>query len=284
LGDAGYGFVLTVVTIAGYFTFLKASRQMAVLGIILGLVTTLMGFIKSGSLFGIMLLPDSPVGWIRTLSAWVIIPDDSEVVFNAFNVALMIGVIQILTGIILSIYNNVRYEGLMHAIAPLGKLLIVTGLIWSFLADMQEISTLNVLGATRQYLMIIGVVLVIFFHELSQPILSRIGTSFMPLFFIFTGILGDILSYVRLFALGLASSVLGLVVNQIGAQIMEGGVVGIIIGIIFLLFGHTLNFGIAALGSFVHPLRLTFVEFYGNVGFQGKGLPYQPFSKSQQHI
>jgi V/A-type H+-transporting ATPase subunit I len=147
---------------------------------------------------------------------------------------------------------------------------------------MQGITALDVLGAARNYLLIGGVVLVAFFHELETPLLRRIGASFMPLFFIFTGILGDILSYVRLFALGLASSVLGLVVNQIGMQIMDGGVVGMIVGVIFLLFGHTLNFGIAALGSFVHPLRLTFVEFYGNIGFQGKGIPYQPFSKSKK--
>ena len=282
LGDAGYGFVLTAAMGIGYFTFLKDNRKTAVLGFILGFVTTFMGLIKSGSLFGIMLLPDHPVGWIRQLAAWVIIPDDSSVVFNAFNVALMIGVIQILTGIIVSIYNKVHYKGLKHAIAPVGKLFIVTSLIWIFLADMQGMAALDVLGGLRKYLLVLGVLLVMFFHQLNLSVPQRIGGSFMPLFFIFTGILGDILSYVRLFALGLASSVLGLVVNQIGLQIMEGGLISVVIGVLFLLFGHTLNFGIAALGSFVHPLRLTFVEFYGNVGFQGKGQPYRPFSKSQQ--
>ncbi|HHP7242772.1 MAG TPA: V-type ATP synthase subunit I [Cyclobacteriaceae bacterium] len=282
LGDAGYGFVLMIAALVGYFTFLKNSQKMAFLGMILGVVTMVMGLIKSGSLFGVMLLPDHPVGWIRKLSEWVIIPDDSSVVFNAFNVSLMIGVIQIITGSILKIYNKIKYESYQHAIAPFGKLLIVISLIWIFLADMQEIQELSILGVLREYLLIIGVLMVVFFHELDSPILHRIGKAFMPLFFIFTGILGDVLSYVRLFALGLASSVLGLVVNQIGMQIIEGSAVGIVIGIVFLLFGHTLNFGIAALGSFVHPLRLTFVEFYGNIGFQGKGIAYRPFSKSNK--
>ncbi|WP_420318975.1 V-type ATP synthase subunit I [Ekhidna sp.] len=284
LGDAGYGFVLTLAMGMGYFSFLKDSRRSAVLGFILGFVTMGMGLIKSGSLFGIMLLPDHPVAWIRQLASWVIIPDDSTVIFNAFNVALMIGVIQILTGIIVSIYNKIYYEGVMQAIKPFGKLLIVTGLIWIFLVDMQEVSQLSVLGETRKYLLIVGVLLVTFFHQLDVSIPKRIGGAFMPLFFIFTGILGDVLSYVRLFALGLASSVLGLVVNQIGMQIMEGGIFSLIIGVLFLLFGHTLNFGIAALGSFVHPLRLTFVEFYGNADFHGKGMPYQPFKKSNHSL
>lgn len=196
----------------------------------------------------------------------------------------MIGVIQILTGIVLSIYNKAKYQGYAYAIAPFGKLLMVSSLIWMFLTDMQGIHALDVLGDLRKYLLAMGIVLVICFHDIDLSFAKRIGGSLMPLFFIFTGILGDILSYVRLFALGLASSVLGLVVNQIGGQIMEGGAISILIGVLFLLFGHTLNFGIAALGSFVHPLRLTFVEFYGNVGFLGKGLTYRPFSKSKQTI
>jgi len=60
---------------------------------------------------------------------------------------------------------------------------------------------------------------------------------------------------------------------------MGGSILGIIIGIIFLIFGHTLNLLISGLGSFVHPLRLTFVEFYNNAGFQGGGKPFRPFRK-----
>lgn len=284
LGDAGYGFALVALMVAGYFSFLKGSRNVAVLGMILGGSTMIVGLVKAGSIFGIALLPDHPVGWVRQLSEWVVIPDDSSLVFNAFNVALMIGVIQVLTGIVLSIYNKAKFKGYAYAIAPFGKLLMVSSLIWIFLVDMQEVGTLDVLNDFRKYLLLTGIILVLFFHDVDLSVAKRIGGSFMPLFFIFTGILGDILSYVRLFALGLASSVLGLVVNQIGLQIMEGGIISISMGVLFLLFGHTLNFAIAALGSFVHPLRLTFVEFYGNVGFQGKGLIYRPFSKSKQTI
>jgi V/A-type H+-transporting ATPase subunit I len=51
--------------------------------------------------------------------------------------------------------------------------------------------------------------------------------------------------------------------------------------VIFLLVGHTMNIAISALGAFVHPMRLTFVEFYKNAGFSGGGKPYKPFSKTQ---
>jgi V/A-type H+-transporting ATPase subunit I len=280
LGDAGYGAVLLGGAIYGYFSFLKKQRSIALLGIILGLMTTIMGLIKSGSLFGLPLSLDQDVPILAFLGRFVLIPDDSDYIFNAFNVALMIGVVQIISGILISIYNKAYYESNWQALSAVGKLFIVSSLIWIFLSDMQGIEALQGAGMVKYGILIVGILLVMFFHQTELSITRRAASSIMPLFFIFTGILGDILSFVRLFALGLASSVLGLVVNQIGQQIMSGGVTGVIIGILFLAFGHTLNFGIAALGSFVHPLRLTFVEFYGNADFEGKGVVYKPLSKS----
>jgi V/A-type H+-transporting ATPase subunit I len=278
LGDAGYGLVFFVAALVGWFGFLKHARRMALLGMVLGLMTTVMGLVKSGSVFGI---PTNSEQWelFQMLGKYVLIPDDRDFMFNAFNVALMIGVVQIFLGIFVSIYNKLRYDHYTKAISQIGKLLIVTGLIWIFLADMQDIVALQHFGMLRNILLIGGILLVLFFHDMTQSLPARAASGLLPLFFIFTGVLGDVLSYVRLFALGVASSVLGLVVNQIGMQIMENSWWGVLIGIVFLLFGHTLNFCIAVLGSFVHPLRLTFVEFYNNAQFKGGGKAYQPFKK-----
>lgn len=278
LGDAGYGVIFFLAAFIGWFSFLKTTRKMALLGMVLGLMTSVMGLVKSGSVFGI---PTNSEEWelFQMLGKFVLVPDDRNFIFNAFNVALMIGVVQIFLGIFVSIYNKLRYEHFTRAIWQFGKLFIVTGIIWIFLADMQEIEVLQHFGILRNTLLVGGVLLVLFFHDMEQSIGARAASGFLPLFFIFTGILGDVLSYVRLFALGVASSVLGLVVNQIGMQIMDNSWWGIIIGVVFLLFGHTLNFCIAVLGSFVHPLRLTFVEFYNNAQFKGGGKAYQPFKK-----
>jgi V/A-type H+-transporting ATPase subunit I len=278
LGDAGYGLIFLVASLIGWFSFFKNTRSLALLGMILGLMTTVMGLVKSGSVFGI---PTNSQQWevFEVLGKYVMVPDDRDFIFNAFNVALMIGVAQIFMGIFISIYNKFRYEHWTNAISQIGKLFIVFGLIWIFLADMQEIVTLQQFGILRQILLVGGIILVLFFHDMTQALPARAASGLLPLFFIFTGVLGDILSYVRLFALGVASSVLGLVVNQIGMQIMENSWWGVIIGVVFLLFGHTLNFCIAVLGSFVHPLRLTFVEFYNNAQFKGGGKEYRPFRK-----
>ena len=104
-----------------------------------------------------------------------------------------------------------------------------------------------------------------------------------------TGFLGDFLSYIRLFALGLASGLLGNAFNQIAFMILPGYPEStdylsplMAVSVIILLVGHTLNLGLSLLGSFVHPLRLTFVEFYKNLDFKGGGVAYQPFLLKQR--
>ncbi len=279
LGDAGYGLVFLIVSFVSMFTFLRHEKQIAILGIILGLFTTVMGIVKSGSIFGIPTTTNDSWILFQYLRHYVIIPDDRTFIFNAFNVSLMFGVVQILVGIIISIVNKIKFEGWLFALSQVGKLLIVISVIWIFLADMQGVEIIQSYSVLRKSLLLIGVLMVLFFHDLNQKVLIRAANGILPLFFIFTGILGDVLSYVRLFALGVASSVLGLVVNQIGLEIFANGWWGIVIGVVFLIFGHTLNFFIALMGAFVHPLRLSFVEFYNNAQFKGGGKVYRPFRK-----
>jgi V/A-type H+-transporting ATPase subunit I len=278
LGDAGYGFILSVIAIVAYFGFLKKQGNAALLLLILGLSTLVMGFIKSGSLFGIPLLENSSIPWVRSLSKLVIIPDNSDYFFNAFNVALLIGLLQILVGIGIAIIKTWSYKGFWPALAQIGKLIIVLSTVSLFLEETLGLTALMVL--ILKWLLLLGISLVMFFHDMSQHIFSRLGSSVLPLFFIFTGLLGDILSYVRLFALGVTSGVLGLVVNQIGTDMIGESWYSYVIAILFLIFGHSLNLSLAVLGSFIHPLRLTFVEFYNNAQFEGGGKAFEPFTKS----
>ena len=98
-----------------------------------------------------------------------------------------------------------------------------------------------------------------------------------------TGLLGDVLSYIRLYALGLAGGMLGGVFNLLGSQILDMPIPGlnIILMVFILVFGHTLNIAMSCLGAFVHPLRLTFVEYFKTVGYQGQGAVYNPLKKNK---
>ncbi len=97
-----------------------------------------------------------------------------------------------------------------------------------------------------------------------------------------TGLFGDVLSYIRLFALGLSSAILGNVFNSLAFGLApDVPVAGAIVTIIILIIGHSINLFMSALGSLVHPMRLTFVEFYKNAGFTGGGKSYEPFKKQE---
>ena len=96
-----------------------------------------------------------------------------------------------------------------------------------------------------------------------------------------TGLLGDILSYVRLFALGLSGGILASVFTNLATGMSpDNAIAGPIVTILIFLFGHIINIFMNTLGAFVHPLRLTFVEFYNNSEFSGGGKRFSPFAKS----
>lgn len=97
-----------------------------------------------------------------------------------------------------------------------------------------------------------------------------------------TSYLADILSYSRLLALGLASAVIAQVFNMLGRMVGKG-VVGVIAFIVIAVIGHTVNFLINALGSFVHASRLQYVEFFGKF-YEGGGTPFRPFARNTKYV
>ena len=90
---------------------------------------------------------------------------------------------------------------------------------------------------------------------------------------------GDVLSYIRLFGLATSGGILGFVINSISMTLGQVPYVGWLLMIIMLIIGHTFVMLLSSLGAFVHPLRLTFIEFYKNAGFEGGGRAYNPLKK-----
>ncbi len=92
-----------------------------------------------------------------------------------------------------------------------------------------------------------------------------------------SGLLGDVLSYVRLYALCLAGGALGSAFNTIGDMIAgNGGLLAVCGAVLVYFIGHVLNLLLSAISAFVHPLRLNFVEYFKNSGYEGRGTGYEP--------
>ena len=118
---------------------------------------------------------------------------------------------------------------------------------------------------------------------LYEVITINVGAGLWDTYNMATGILGDVLSYIRLFALGISGAVMGFVFNDLAFNLSPDipGVKQLVI-LIILLLGHGINIFMSSLSAFVHPMRLTFVEFYKNSGFEGGGKKYKPFSKYKE--
>ncbi|MCL2290507.1 MAG: hypothetical protein FWC34_07385, partial [Bacteroidetes bacterium] len=132
-------------------------------------------------------------------------------------------------------------------------------------------------------LLSVGGFMMLFFNNPEKGLKGLPGSIGSGLFGVYnkiTGLLGDLLSYIRLFALGISGAVMGLVFNDLAMGLAPDIIIARELVIVFiLLFGHGINIFINSLGAFIHPVRLTFVEFYNNVGFEGGGKAYTPFKK-----
>ncbi len=274
LGDAGYGLIFVIG--AGLYK-LKAKKEIKpILSLLqfLGLATIIFGII-SGTFFGMNLI-ETDIKLFANVKTLFLNPD------NMFNLALIMGAIQIIFGIIVKMINRIKQFGFIYSLSTLGWLIVlIGGTSFAILSNFDIISSKYIL----YIILSLGGFFIIFFSDPEINIFARIGKGIWDIYSTVTGIFGDLLSYIRLFALGLSSAILGFVINDIAMQILGSApVIGHIFFVVFLLFGHTLNILIASLGSFVHPMRLTFVEFYKNAGFVGGGKEYKPFAKKNNSI
>ena len=125
-------------------------------------------------------------------------------------------------------------------------------------------------------------VIIIFAGRESENIVARLGTGAFELYIKLTGTFGDILSYLRLFALGLATGIIGTVINTM-AGMLWGGIVGSVMAIGIFVGGHIFNLVINALGGFIHTARLQFVEFFTKF-YEGGGEEFRPFKREHIYI
>ncbi len=192
--------------------------------------------------------------------------------------AFAVGFVQTIFGMCIKAANKAIQFGFVHALSTIGWIVVILGGVILFGLKYFDVITP---AKFKTIFIIIGVVAGFFIFFVNSPGKNpflNLGLGIWDTYNMASGLLGDLLSYVRLFALGISSAVLGNVFNQLAFSLSPDIiVVGQLVTLIILLFGHSLNLFMSALGSFVHPLRLTFVEFYKNAGFAGGGKKYDPF-------
>ena len=288
LGDGGYGLLVLFGGLA-VAKFCKGDvcnygRLMAWLG----MMTVICGLLM-GTFFGIDLsqqdwaflapvkpyfLNDNGVGPIFGYSPMMVL-------------SVIIGLIQVLLGMILKGCKAVKNYGFAYGI---GTFCWVAAIILAVILYGLPACGVQLPQVLQNILMVlIGIsALGIFFYNspgsYRRPLLGllgNIGGGVWATYGMATGLLGDLLSYIRLFALGLTGGVLGGVFNSLAIDMTSSLPVMVrwIPMILILLAGHGITFALSMISAFVHPMRLTFVEFFKNADFEGGGKEYSPFRK-----
>lgn len=303
LGDVGYGSIILFLALVLVFKGPPKLKNIFILGSFLGGMTILNGFFLN-TFFGATIFNVEGAkgiagegGVIPFLSSHVI---GGKTEFPAITFAIYIGVVQMLLGMVLQIVNRVRNQGLIYAIQPMCYMpLTLAAFIAMCKADFLAMGTYSInslhIGAAIAavpssvlfVLLGIGILPFMFFNTPKMKIWFR-PLKFLWEFYNFTnGFVSNVLSYLRLFALGLASGLLGKAFNDIALMLVTNdqgqvslGTPLIVFTILIMVIGHSLNFGLSALGAYVHSVRLIFVEFYSNLSFQGGGKSYNPFTKN----
>ena len=287
LGDAGYGIVLLLFGLMlnkGWVKFAMFEGLGNIISI-LGAGTIVVGTML-GTFFGMSLYDAS---WVpQALKNCMIVGDVEVPGLGTFNIqmllALAIGVFHICLAMTVKAIGYTKRFGFKETISTWGwLLLIVGGIIVAILGVGNLLSPV----AIKWAVIVIGAVSALAIYIFNTPgrnPLINIGAGLWDTYNMATGILGDVLSYIRLFALGLAGGMLGQAFNNLGQMVLGDGS-NIILWLPFaliLLFGHVLNILMSSLGAFVHPLRLTFVEYFKNAGYEGKGAAYNPLTTNKE--
>ena len=281
LCDAGYGLVLLMVGLYLLKTGGKGMRQAACLSIVCATATVLFGF-YANSFFGL------------TISDYLPIHKDALLDFQNefFGIALALGIFQILVGLAINIWMKAKLFGITSTFGTLGWFIILlTGVAAAGLPMMgMEIPGFTTSSPVFYGMMGVGALLMLVLNNVKRNPIINIGAGLWDAYNNVTGLLSDVLSYIRLFAIGLSGGVLAQVFNSLakGLSGLDGiapdaawtAYIGPVIGAaVILIIGHAINLFMSAISSFVHPMRLTFVEFYKNAGFEMSQRSFDPIRK-----
>lgn len=262
MGDFAYGVILVLAGLLLRNRVSASLKPYLTLAIFLGIGTMIFGVV-TGTLLGFNM---DEISSLKPIHKFML--DDTSI----FYLALGIGLVQIIYGMVIQAYSRAKQFGFQYALSLIGIIIGVFALL--------DMTLVKVGGEYSKYGLYAGVVLMLFFSDPDLSIFGRVGKGLWDLYSTITGIFGDVLSYIRLFALSASGGILGYVINSISLPLLDSiPVLGPILFIIVMIVGHGANIALSGLGAFVHPMRLTFVEFYKNAGFVGGGKKYNPYSK-----
>ena len=279
MGDAGYGLLLIAIGL-----FLKGKSgglaKLWSLIVTLGAGTVVVGLVMGG-FFGMDLSTKAWVpGWLKSIMITGDITIGGSTYAKQMVLALLIGVLHLCLAMIMKAVWAVKRDGFKNSLGTLGWTLLIVGGIVCL-----SIGLPGIISESAMKWLLIGIAGVsalgiYLFNKWGRNPLMNIGAGLWDTYSMASGLMGDVLSYIRLYALGLSGGMLGSTFNQI-AEMVKGPspTWQWLPFILIIIIGHALNLAMSCLGAFVHPLRLNFVEFFKKSDYQGRGRQYNPLKQ-----
>jgi len=191
-------------------------------------------------------------------------------------VCAALGLIHISIGVAIEMYDNMRHNSIWLGFCEQGTTL----LLWLGIAVMAVGAGVKVdaVKSAGMYIMIAGIAGIILLSNIgSRSIAGKFFGGLYNMYGLLASTIGDVASYLRLYALGLATVAIGSVVNRMAGMTWGIPVLGVVFLAVILLGGHAFNLAINFLSAFVHPLRLQYVEFFGKF-YEDGGEPFAPLA------
>ena len=278
MGDCGYGFLLMLLgwMIAKGKLKIDMFEGLGPIIFVLGVGTAVVGFFL-GTFFGIDMYNAS---WVPDALKSVMIKGEVMGYDIQMVMAICIGIFHICLAMTIKAVTYTLRDGFRATVSTWGWLLLIVGTIATLIVTMTFSLPAEVTKWTLITIGSISALCIYIFNTPGRNPLINIGSGLWDTYNMATGILGDTLSYIRLYALGLAGGMLGGAFNNLAGMLLgDDPTWQWIPFVLIVVFGHVLNLAMSALGAFVHPLRLSFVEYFKNAGYEGNGALYQPFKK-----
>jgi V/A-type H+-transporting ATPase subunit I len=271
VGDAGYGLIFLLLAI---IFRKKLDPQLRALIFVLSGATIVWG-VLSGTYFGA-----EHIAQMVPLKHMVL-PEIAS--FGVDNINFMMHLSFLIGAIHLTVAHGIRAVQYINSIKVLSELGWIL-LVWGLFFITEELVLGNPAPGWYLWLFGIGAALVVFFSKESDSFLKSMGASVANLPLSLISGFSDIVSYVRLFAVGMATAAVAASFNNMALPngISDLGILEFIMALIALLLGHTLNIALALMAVMVHGIRLNMLEFAGHLGVQFSGEAYRPFKLKTQ--
>ena len=270
-GDGGYGLLLIATSLILRRKVSESVKPILSLVMVFGAMTLVIGTL-TGSFFGVS------IGEFKFLSS---VKDYFLTSDNLMMISLFIGFFHVVYAKIIAAMKVKVQRGLKHSLSPFAWVFVIVSMFCVFVPPMMGVEIPQPVEYALYGIAALGGAIALFYNTPGKNIVLNFGSGLWNTYNTVSGLLGDILSYIRLYAIGLTGGLLGGVFNSMAVDMTSSmnPFIRWLPMLFILLLGHALNMGLGMISSLVHPLRLVFVEYYKNSEFEGGGIDYKPFKK-----